>query len=79
GLVTMYEGWEVLSKVKGVDDSARMNVAQNRTTAWIESFCSNACIMAKEGPGIFFGNTTNIMINSESAASIGYQQGVIYA
>ena len=79
GLVTKYEGWEFLGIVKGDDDSARGIVAQNMTTAEIETFGSDAVIMATGGPGIIFGKTTNSMINTGSAASIVYQQGAIYA
>ena len=49
------------------------------TTSEIQSFGSDAVIMATGGPGIIFGKTTNSMINTGSAASIVYQQGAIYA
>ncbi|RZI06713.1 FAD-binding protein, partial [Staphylococcus aureus] len=71
-LVTKYEGWEFLCIVKGDDDSARGIVAQNMTTAEIETFGSDAVIMATGGPGIIFCKTTNSMINTGSAASIVY-------
>lgn len=45
----------------------------------IESFRSDAVIMATGGPGIIFGKSTNSMINTGSAASIVYQQGAYYA
>ena len=79
GLVTKYEGWEFLGIVKDEEDAARGIVAQNMTTSEIQSFGSDAVIMATGGPGIIFGKTTNSMINTGSAASIVYQQGAIYA
>jgi succinate dehydrogenase / fumarate reductase flavoprotein subunit len=45
----------------------------------IKSFPGDAVIMASGGPGIIFGKSTNSMINTGSAASIVYQQGVNYA
>ncbi len=51
-------------------------VAQNMTTAEIETFGSDAVIMATGGPGIIFGKTTNSMINTGSAASICYDKAL---
>ncbi|HCW35334.1 succinate dehydrogenase flavoprotein subunit [Mammaliicoccus sciuri] len=79
GLVTKYEGWEFLGIVKDEEDSARGIVAQNLTDSKIESFGSDAVIMATGGPGIIFGKSTNSMINTGSAASVVYQQGAKYA
>jgi len=66
-------------KVKDDDNMARGIVAQDMTSAEIQSFGSDAVIMATGGPGIIFGKTTNSMINTGSAASIVYQQGAMYA
>ncbi|EQM26710.1 succinate dehydrogenase flavoprotein subunit [Bacillus licheniformis CG-B52] len=79
GLVSKYEGWEFLGAVLDDDNTCRGIVAQNLTTMEIESFRSDAVIMATGGPGIIFGKSTNSMINTGSAASIVYQQGVYYA
>ncbi|MCJ0918560.1 succinate dehydrogenase flavoprotein subunit [Mammaliicoccus sciuri] len=79
GLVTKYEGWEFLGIVKDEEDAARGIIAQNLTDSKIESFGSNAVIMATGGPGIIFGKSTNSMINTGSAASVVYQQGAKYA
>ncbi|MCC2088180.1 succinate dehydrogenase flavoprotein subunit [Mammaliicoccus sciuri] len=79
GLVTKYEGWEFLGIVKDEEDAARGIVAQNLTDSKIESFGSDAVIMATGGPGIIFGKSTNSMINTGSAASVVYQQGAKYA
>ncbi|TKI22636.1 succinate dehydrogenase flavoprotein subunit [Bacillus pumilus] len=79
GLVTKYEGWEFLGAVLDGEEVCRGIVAQNLTTMEIESFRSDAVIMATGGPGIVFGKSTNSMINTGSAASIVYQQGAHYA
>ncbi|WP_353855012.1 succinate dehydrogenase flavoprotein subunit [Bacillus sp. Bos-x628] len=79
GLVTKYEGWEFLGVVLDDEQVCRGIVAQNLTTMEIESFRSDAVIMATGGPGIIFGKSTNSMINTGSAASIVYQQGAYYA
>ncbi|MCK1991760.1 succinate dehydrogenase flavoprotein subunit [Peribacillus muralis] len=79
GLVTKYEGWEFLGAVIDDEETARGIVAQNLTTMEIKSFPGDAVIMASGGPGIIFGKSTNSMINTGSAASIVYQQGVKYA
>ncbi|MFS0656965.1 succinate dehydrogenase flavoprotein subunit [Bacillus sp. 179-C3.3 HS] len=79
GLVTKYEGWEFLGAVLDDEEVCRGIVAQDLTTMEIESFRSDAVIMATGGPGIVFGKSTNSMINTGSAASIVYQQGVHYA
>lgn len=79
GLVTKYEGWEFLGAVIDDDQVCRGITAQNLTSMQIESFRSDAVIMATGGPGIIFGKSTNSVINTGSAASIVYQQGVYYA
>src|SRR5919107_4020730 len=76
GLVTKYEGWEFLGAVIDDEQTARGIVAQNLTSMEIKSFPGDAVIMASGGPGIIFGKSTNSMINTGSAASIVYQQGV---
>ncbi|KMK70163.1 succinate dehydrogenase flavoprotein subunit [Bacillus safensis] len=79
GLVTKYEGWEFLGAILDDEEVCRGIVAQNLTTMEIQSFRSDAVIMATGGPGIVFGKSTNSMINTGSAASIVYQQGAHYA
>lgn len=79
GLVTKYEGWELLGIVKDDDGVCRGIVAQNLKTMEIKSFASDAVIIASGGPGIIFGKSTNSVINTGSAASIVYQQGAYYA
>ncbi|BCE15811.1 hypothetical protein RSC3_03167 [Bacillus paralicheniformis] len=46
GLVSKYEGWEFLGAVLDDDNACRGIVAQNLTTMEIESFRSDAVIMA---------------------------------
>jgi len=79
GLVTKYEGWELLGIVKDDDGVCRGIVAQQLKTMEIKSFAADAVIIASGGPGIIFGKSTNSVINTGSAASIVYQQGAYYA
>jgi len=79
GLVTKYETWEFVGSI--VDDSGVGVgiVAQDIISHEIKAFPADATIIATGGPGIIFGKSTNSMINTGSAASILYQQGVHYA
>jgi succinate dehydrogenase / fumarate reductase flavoprotein subunit len=79
GLITKYEGWEFLGIVRDDEGTCRGIVAQNLIDSEIQSFGSDAVIMATGGPGIIFGKSTNSMINTGSAASVVYQQGATYA
>ncbi|NBI28851.1 succinate dehydrogenase flavoprotein subunit [Chengkuizengella marina] len=79
GLVTKYEHWEFLSAV--IDDSGvcRGISAQNLRNMEITTFVADAVILATGGPGIIFGKSTNSVINTGTAASAVFQQGVDYA
>lgn len=79
GLVTKYESWEFIGAVIDEEGVGRGIVAQDIVTHEIKSFPSDATIFATGGPGIIFGKSTNSIINTGSAASILYQQGVKYA
>ncbi|RAV04073.1 succinate dehydrogenase flavoprotein subunit [Paenibacillus sp. YN15] len=79
GLVTKYEHWEFLSAVIDDDGVCRGITAQNLRSMEIEVFRADAVILATGGPGIVFGKTTNSVINTGTAASAVYQQGVRYA
>lgn len=79
GLVTKYEGWEFLHAVLDDEGACRGITAQNLNSSEIESFRSDAVIMATGGPGIVFGKSTNSMINTGYAAAAVYEQGVYYA
>lgn len=79
GQVTKYEGWELISLV--IDDNGRCRgiVAQNMANMQIEAFAGDAVILCTGGLGMIFGKSTNSTINTGSAASVAYQQGVYYA
>src|SRR5699024_11093760 len=79
GQVDKFEGWEFLGVVVDDEGRARGITAQEITSGEIKTFKSDAVTMATGGPGIIFGNSTNSMINTGSAASIVYQQGAVYA
>ncbi|NNV05510.1 succinate dehydrogenase flavoprotein subunit [Geobacillus sp. C56-T2] len=79
GLVTKYEHWEFLGVVLDEEQICRGIVAQDLRSMEIKAFPADAVILATGGPGIIFGKSTNSVINTGSAASIAYQQGVYYA
>ncbi len=79
GLVQKFEHWEFTSVVVDDDGVCRGISAQDLRSMEIKSFRSDAVIMATGGPGIIFGKTTNSVINTGTAASAVYQQGVYYA
>ncbi|GGG75532.1 succinate dehydrogenase flavoprotein subunit [Paenibacillus radicis (ex Gao et al. 2016)] len=79
GLVTKYEHWEFLGAVIDDDGVCRGISAQDLRSMEVHTFAGDAVIMASGGPGIIFGKTTNSVINTGTAASAIYQQGVHYA
>lgn len=79
GLVTKYEGWDMLSLILDDNEECRGVVAQDQRSHEIKAFKADAVILATGGPGIIFGKTTNSVINTATAASAAYQQGVYYA
>lgn len=79
GLVTKYEHWEFMSVVIDDDGVCRGVCVQNLRSMEIQTFRADAVILATGGPGIIFGKTTNSVINTGTAASAVYQQGVTYA
>src|SRR5690625_3617020 len=79
GLVTKYESWEFIGAVIDEEGIGRGIVAQDINSHDIKTFRADATIIATGGPGIIFGKSTNSVINTGSAASILYQQGVKYA
>lgn len=79
GLVTKYEHWEFMSAVIDDEGVCRGITAQDLRSMEIHSFKADAVILATGGPGIIFGKTTNSVINTGTAASAVYQQGVYYA
>ncbi|WP_152396864.1 succinate dehydrogenase flavoprotein subunit [Paenibacillus guangzhouensis] len=79
GLVTKREHWEFLSAVIDDEGVCRGITAQDLRTMEVVTFAADAVILATGGPGIIFGKTTNSVINTGTAASAVYQQGVHYA
>lgn len=79
GLVTKYEHWEFLGAVIDDDGVCRGISAQDLRSMQIHTMRGDAVILASGGPGIIFGKTTNSVINTGTAASAVYQQGVKYA
>lgn len=79
GLVQKYEHWEFTGAVLDDDGVCRGISAQDLRTMECVTFRGDAVILATGGPGIIFGKTTNSVINTGTAASAVYQQGVYYA
>jgi len=79
GLVQKYEHWEFTGAVLDDDGVCRGIAAQDLRTMESVTFRGDAVILATGGPGIIFGKTTNSVINTGTAASAVYQQGVYYA
>ncbi|MDZ4805924.1 MAG: succinate dehydrogenase flavoprotein subunit [Candidatus Eisenbacteria bacterium] len=79
GLVTKYEGWEFIGYVPDDAGQCRGAICQQMVSGKIQSFRSDAVILATGGPGLIFGRSTNSTINTGSAASAAYQQGAWYA
>lgn len=78
GLVEKFESWEFLGIVKDADGRCCGITAQNLRTMEIEAFPCDAAVVATGGNGVIFGKSTNSIINTGSAVSICYQQGVKY-
>ncbi|MFD0960339.1 succinate dehydrogenase flavoprotein subunit [Paenibacillus chungangensis] len=79
GLVNKFEHWEFLGAVLDDDGVCRGVSAQDLRTMEVHTVRADAVILASGGPGIIFGKTTNSVINTGTAASAVYQQGVKYA
>lgn len=79
GLVQKYEHWEFVSAIIDDEGACRGITAQDLRSMEFHSFKADAVILATGGPGIIFGKTTNSVINTGTAASAVYQQGVYYA
>ncbi len=78
GLVTKYEGWEFVGMVR--DDAGRCVglVALDLRTMKTKAFKAEAVMLATGGPGLLFGQSTNSLINSGSAAAAAYMEGAHY-
>lgn len=79
GLVQKYEGWDFLSAILDDEGVCRGITAQDLRSMEVQAFAADAVIMATGGPGLVFGRSTNSIINTGTAASALYQQGVKYA
>jgi succinate dehydrogenase / fumarate reductase, flavoprotein subunit len=79
GLVKKYEHWEFLGAVLDDDGVCRGIAGQDLRSMEVVTFRADAVILATGGPGIIFGKSTNSVINTGTAASAVYQQGVYYA
>ncbi|HEX7879728.1 MAG TPA: succinate dehydrogenase flavoprotein subunit [Candidatus Eisenbacteria bacterium] len=79
GLVTKYEGWEFVGYVPDEAGECRGAICQHMASGRLQSFRSDAVVLATGGPGLIFGRSTNSTINTGSAASAAYQQGAWYA
>ncbi|MCL6575591.1 succinate dehydrogenase flavoprotein subunit [Kyrpidia sp.] len=79
GLVQKYEGWEFLQAVIDDEGVCRGIIAQDLRSMEIHAFRSDAVVMATGGLGLIFGKSTNSIINTGSAGSALYQQGVYFA
>ncbi len=79
GLVKKYEHWEFLGAILDDDGVCRGIAGQDLRSMEVNTFAADAVILATGGPGIIFGKTTNSVINTGTAASAVYQQGVYYA
>ncbi|MCZ8516819.1 succinate dehydrogenase flavoprotein subunit [Paenibacillus filicis] len=79
GLVKKYEHWEFLGAILDDDGVCRGIAGQDLRSMEVNTFSADAVILATGGPGIVFGKTTNSVINTGTAASAVYQQGVYYA
>jgi succinate dehydrogenase / fumarate reductase flavoprotein subunit len=79
GLVQKFEGWEFTNAIIDDEGICRGIVAQDLRSMEVHSFVADAVILATGGPGLIFGKSTNSIINTGTAASAVYQQGVKYA
>ena len=79
GLVTKYEGWEMMSLVLDDAQVCRGVVAMNLNSLELKDFPADAVIMATGGPGLIFGKSTNSMTCTGSASAAAYLQGAKYA
>lgn len=79
GLVNKYEYYEFISAIIDDEGVCRGIHAQDLRSMEAKAFPADAVILASGGPGIIFGKTTNSVINTGTAASAVYQQGVRYA
>ncbi|MBK7368764.1 MAG: succinate dehydrogenase flavoprotein subunit [Candidatus Eisenbacteria bacterium] len=78
GLVTKYEGWEFVGAVKDAEGRCVGLTALDLRTMKAKAFKADAVMLATGGPGLLFGQSTNSLINSGSAAAAAYMDGAHY-
>jgi succinate dehydrogenase / fumarate reductase flavoprotein subunit len=78
GLVTKYEGWEYVGMVREEGGRCVGLVALDLRTMKPKAFPADAVMLATGGPGLLFGQSTNSLINSGSAAAAAYMEGAHY-
>lgn len=79
GRIEKFEYWEMLSLILDDTGTCRGIVGQDLKKMEVRAFAADAVIMATGGIGMIFRKSTNSIINTGSAHSIAYQQGVHYA
>ncbi len=79
GKVTKYESWDFLGPLLDEQGRCRGCVAQDMVTMRIRAIPADALILATGGCGLIFGQSTNSMACSGSAASRAFQAGCFYA
>jgi succinate dehydrogenase / fumarate reductase flavoprotein subunit len=79
GKVKKYEHWEYLGMVRDEAGTCRGIVAVDMRSMKVTAFPGDAVMLATGGPGLLFGRSTNSMINTGSAATSAYVEGVKYA
>jgi succinate dehydrogenase / fumarate reductase, flavoprotein subunit len=79
GKVKKYEHWEFLSAVLDGNRTCRGICAMDLRSMEVQTFPSDAIIIATGGNGAIFGKSTNSVVCTGSAQSALYQQGCFYA
>jgi succinate dehydrogenase / fumarate reductase flavoprotein subunit len=77
--VRKFELWEFCSVVIDGAGRCRGITALDLRRMEVRAFPAAAVMLATGGPGVVFGKSTNSLVNTGSAASAAYQQGVSYA
>lgn len=78
GRVRKFEGYEVLSLLRDGEGRCRGVTAIDLRANEVRAFPGDAVVLATGGIGAIFGNGTNSIVNTGSAASAAYQQGACY-
>jgi succinate dehydrogenase / fumarate reductase flavoprotein subunit len=79
GRIRKYESWDFLGPVFDEQGRCRGCVAQDMITMEIRAIPADALVLATGGCGLIFGQSTNSMACTGSAASRAFQSGARYA